>query len=273
MCCMKRCCKVGILAWYELRTQWKGFVFFGVISAILLSAVISIFTLARRVPGEITEYMQATGEGNIVIQRLPLDQLSVVDAMPVKVMDYHISFLEATAIGLPSNWSPQKVLENGDACSLPRQGGVIRWLPEEHSFHAVHLEQQLIAGRAPARQDDADAAIWLSEDAAAQLGAVCGDTVSFCADSTAAQSISCQIAGIYQQNIYLYSYYVSLPLYLQSLDTVESMQVTLAPLNLKDYQNVLAELRANRIFPDEAQEFMDSVMLLVYALYVVCDVV
>ena len=116
---MKRCCKVGILAWYELRTQWKGFVFFGVISAILLSAVISIFTLARRVPGEITEYMQATGEGNIVIQRLPLDQLSVVDAMPVKVMDYHISFLEATAIGLPSNWSPQKVLENGDACSLP----------------------------------------------------------------------------------------------------------------------------------------------------------
>ena len=48
------------------------------------------------------------------------------------------------------------------------------------------------------------------------------------------------------------------------------MQVTLAPLNLKDYQNVLAELRANRIFPDEAQEFMDSVMLLVYALYVVC---
>lgn len=270
MCCMKRCCKVGILAWYELRTQWKGFVFFGVISAILLSAVISIFTLARRVPGEITEYMQATGEGNIVIQRLPLDQLSVVDAMPVKVMDYHISFLEATAIGLPSNWSPQKVLENGDACSLPRQGGVIRWLPEEHSFHAVHLEQQLIAGRAPARQDDADAAIWLSEDAAAQLGAVCGDTVSFCADSTAAQSISCQIAGIYQQNIYLYSYYVSLPLYLQSLDTVESMQVILAPLNLKDYQNVLAELRANRIFPDEAQEFMDSVMLLVYALYVVC---
>ena len=94
--------------------------------------------------------------------------------------------------------------------------------------------------------------------------------MSFCADSTAAQSISCQIAGIYQQNIYLYSYYVSLPLYLQSLDTVESMQVTLAPLNLKDYQNVLAELRANRIFPDEAQEFMDSVMLLVYALYVVC---
>ena len=154
MCCMKRCCKVGILAWYELRTQWKGFVFFGVISAILLSAVISIFTLARRVPGEITEYMQATGEGNIVIQRLPLDQLSVVDAMPVKVMDYHISFLEATAIGLPSNWSPQKVLENGDACSLPGQGGVIRWLPEEHSFHAVQLEQQLIAGRAPARQDE-----------------------------------------------------------------------------------------------------------------------
>lgn len=173
-------------------------------------------------------------------------------------------------------WNGEQVLRYPERKKTQLRNQMIGYV-----FQAFYLEPSytvyqnieiplLIAGRAPARQDDADAAIWLSEDAAAQLGAVCGDTVSFCADSTAAQSISCQIAGIYQQNIYLYTYYVSLPLYLQSLDTVESMQVTLAPLNLKDYQNVLAELRANRIFPDEAQEFMDSVMLLVYALYVVC---
>lgn len=270
MCCMKRCCKVGVLALYEVRTQWKSFFFFLLISSILLSAMISIFTLAKRVPAEITEYIQSTGEGSIVIRTLPIDKLSAVEEMPVKFLNYHISFLEPSALGLSSDWEPQAEIENGAVISLNPLGNIIRWIPEKKSFHAAELKQQLISGRGIEQEDNTGASIWLSEDAAKQMGADCGDIITFCADSTAAQRVSATVAGIYQQNIYLYSYYVSLPLYLRSLDTVDTLEVTIAPLNLKNYQNILSELNENRIFPEDGQEFMDSAMFLIYALYVVC---
>ncbi|MGN0591088.1 hypothetical protein [Ruminococcus sp.] len=267
---MKRCCKVGTLALYEVRTQWKSFIFFLLISSILLSAMISIFTLAKRVPAEITEYIQSTGEGSIVIRKMPVDKLSLVEEMPVKLMDCHISYLEPTAIGLAPDWDPQEETEDGQVIQLSFLGGLLRWMPEGKSFHAAELEQQLICGRGIAQQDNTGAAIWLSADAAEQLGADWGDTVSFCADSAVARRVSCRVAGIYQQNVYLYTYYVSLPLYMQSLEEADTLEVTLAPLNLKDYGNILSELQENRIFPDDAREFMDNVMLLIYALYAVC---
>lgn len=257
------------LSFYELQTQWRCFLVFFLISVILLAAMISVFSLTKQIPAEMTDYINSTGEGSISVTLTDFQQLEEVEKLPVNFRQYQIAYMWEDSIGISTQWEPTDMVE-GQPVMLSSAGSVVYWVEEDCSDLLTTINAQLLSGRGVTAADNRQNAIWLSRQAADVLGVQCGDTITFTVSSAGAKPVTCEIVGIYHQNIYLYTYYVSLPLYRASLDSVDIMTVTLVPQNLKDYQNILAQLQEMHLAYDFSDEFMNSVMMLIYALYAVC---
>lgn len=264
---MKPHCKCAVIALNELKTQWRCFVLFFLISFILLSALISIFSMTKHIPDEMTGYVKQTGNGSITIDA-DISNFEKIEALPLEIVSYHFPYTGSEAINIPKEMKGEILLEDGTFALL--DGSALRWLSDERSLRAEIIEEKLIEGRTVEAADNTRQAIWISDQAAKLLNVKCGDSIEFRATSEVAKSVSCEVAGIYRQDATIFAYYVTTPLYYASLDTVKDVRITVVPQNLRNFRNVVNDLQPLCLSVYYTTDFVDSVMMLVYTLYAIC---
>lgn len=273
---MKKHCRCLNIALYELKTGWRGFGVFFLICCLLLSTMISIFSLALQLPDELQEYITGTSLHMIHVGDIDKVDLSQIDNLPLKVVKYYYNGLPPCSIGIDDGYLPPKV----DGFIVDLSGAAIRGVNGDRSWQVTKINQQLLNGRPFEERDSNKSGIWLSDLSAEYLGVESGDSISFCVDSPAVSSldeepikyetVSCTVMGIYSMDASMNGYYVTFPLIKQSEGTISPFSGDFAPLSITDYKKVISELRGMHLKVSANTEIIDSMLLLVYALYGTC---
>lgn len=264
---MKKYCKCHVIALYELKSQWRGFTLFFLISLILISSLISIFSLTVHIPDEMTDYIRSTGKGAIYIEP-NINDMEEIEALDIEVSKYVFPHLGPSAIIIPKELDYNVWLEDDTVFSFG--GYVLRWLPNENYTHIKWLNDGIVSGRGLEEQDNYRPVIWISDETAKVLNVSCGDTIDFKATSVSATSVPCEIVGIYTQKATLPGFYVSMSLYSSSLDSLKQIPMFVTPNQLNNYKNIVADLEKYCTDVKYSEEFINSVMIMIYALYSIC---
>lgn len=267
-------CNRLIVALYELKSQKMSFICFFLISVVLLSAIISCFTLTVQIPAEISDYIFNTGYGSLQLSSISSGELDRLEQMPIKLRYYEFPLTYSTAIGIPYDVEFTCIVEdNGVEYELFANtgGDVVRWVSESRYNIINRINENLTSGAPLSESINSEECIWLSDNAAEYLGVGLNDTVSFMASLDEAAEVNCTVKGIYTQDIYLSAFYVSQPLFdLSANKDKYILSAIVAPINMKDYYSLANQMREAGWKPSYDEEFIDGVMMLVTVLYTFC---
>ena len=267
-------CNRLIVALYELKSQKMSFICFFLISAVLLSAIISCFTLTVQLPDEISDYILNTGYGSLTVSDLRRKDLDLLEQMPVKLFFYAYQTFSPTSIGLPLDVQFTYIDESDGEkyeANAMTSGCVVRWADIDGHNTAEDINQKLTVGAPLSESINSEEGIWLSDNAANYLGVGLNDTISFMASPNETAKVNCTVKGIYTQDSSLYAFYVSHPLFELSDYKYQFLTTAfVAPRSIKDFYNLANQMKAEGWSLSYDKEFIDGVMMLVTVLYTFC---
>ena len=267
-------CNRLTMALYELKSQKISFICFFLISVVLLSAIISCFTLTVQIPSEMSDYIFNTGYGSLNLSNVKSTDLNQLEKMPIRVLYYDFPVIESVSLGIPYDEEFTCIIEEDSVeyeLITQNSGSVLRWLSESRADTVNRLNENLTDGAEVTEAVNTEDGIWLSDNAAEYLRVGLNDTVSFKASTDEAVEVERTVKGIYTQDIYLSAFYVSQPLYnLSARSDSYSVSATVAPINMKDYYNIVSRSQAAGWSPSYDDKFIDGIMLLISVLYTFC---
>lgn len=262
---MKNRCKILNIAFCELKTQWRGFAIFFIISCLLISSMISIFSLAKQMPDEIQEYISLSFFDTIEVNDIEPQDLEFIESLPVNINSYSNSGLESEAIGIPEDTTKES-----EGFTVYFDGSAQKWLADGKSPKVDMLNDIMVSGKKWEEADNNRKVIWLSTETADMLGKKCGDTVTLNIEN-AVKTVECTVEGIYKWDPGNSNYYLPLPLYIECMgDNLEPFRAIITPKSIKDYRIVINKLNSMYLQLRSQIDFIDSLMFLIYALYMLC---
>lgn len=261
---MKHKCKKLTFSLYEFSVQWKDFIMTFIILSLLFAAVISILHLARKIPDEMNEYMVTNYQGVISLQTNP-ENLEAIESAPVHVVWYDYPMLTEQSIGIQDRF----LINEEENIAYDLRGRVLRWTEHWTYAPADMINQRLIAGNGVSENCNEISAIWISDQVATYLGKQIDDSIQIKLDFTTAKTVTCPIAGIYHQEDILNGFYITAPLYYQSMSDIQDLTVHVIPKDLSKFEIVKNELSPLCTLVYGNYGFASSVVTMIDMLYAV----